>query len=528
GGLYLADTITSKVFDYFTITTRNFVHPLTDQPTLPGSNVRPILDADPATDIAVNMTYPAYAGLSIDIVDTIPGPAGAVDRPTYIVEISREQSDFLDLAVTPWNAPPWESPDIWIEHGDKAEADLSTVPLPENGEPARWSDTYDPNAPGNDGKPLNWIRVKVTNNGTVDATDVELKVKVNSPGGMGGKGDWVELDLSEPADIPAGGSTIISVPWNPKVRGHTCIQVEIFRWSSALGDIDLTNNGTQENVNSFRPTAGSPWHPAPFSVDVANPFDRALEIYLQADGLRPGFSVAWDEAFFVMEPHSKTTRTGVLHIDEDIVPTPEPDGSGGIVFYEYQCGPDIEVTAAALKDRRCDKVRTKPIRMYMHVAGYANAGDFRVPIGGVTYNVQPTLRLDLDVRVTGRGGDIHVEGETSPKAGGQDMEIELQYPSGRFDWVPVRTDGDGRFDVSIRPEEEGTVGVAVNYPDGGAFAPVKVEGKLYDPNIPAGFFTCVSCETQAFFWILNLLLLVLILLFVIWIWHAMRKASKAV
>ena len=136
GGLYLTDTITQKVFDYFTITTRNYVHPLTDRP-LTGSNVRPILDATPSADIELPMTYPAYAGLNIDIVDEIPGPGAAADRPTYIVEISREQSDFLDLAVTPWNAPPYESVDIWIEHGDKAEADLSTVPLAGNGEPAR-------------------------------------------------------------------------------------------------------------------------------------------------------------------------------------------------------------------------------------------------------------------------------------------------------------------------------------------------------------------------------------------------------
>ena len=314
GGVYLTDTISQKVFDYFTITARNFAHPLTDMPDVfvgPQRNVRPILDMAPAQDVNVLMTYPAYAGLNIDIVDTIPGPGGLANRATYIVEIEREQSDFLDLAINPWSAPPYESVDIWIEHGDKDAADLSTAPLPGNGEPARWAADYDPAANG--GKPLNWVRVKVTNNGTVDATDVQVKVKVNTPGAMGASGSWAELDLSEPLDVPAGASMIFNVPWNPEVSGHTCIQAEIFRWTSSLGEVDYTNNGTQENVNDFQPTAGSPWHPAPFSVDVENPFDNELVVYLEAEGLRPGFSVQWDEANFTVAPRSKTRRTGVLN-----------------------------------------------------------------------------------------------------------------------------------------------------------------------------------------------------------------------
>ncbi|NBB94082.1 MAG: hypothetical protein GVY32_13035 [Gammaproteobacteria bacterium] len=535
GGLYLTDTITHKVFDYFTITTRNYVHPLTDRAPV-SSTAGPIIDRDPMTDIAMTATYPAYAGLTIDLVDEIPGPAGLADKPTYIVEVNREQSDFLDLSIEPWGAPPWETSDIWIEHGDKDEADLSTEPLPGNGEPARWAEDYDPAA--NDGKPLNWIRVRISNQGTVDATDVQLKVKVNSPGAMGDKGSWIELDLSEARTVAAGGDTIFSVPWNPKVKGHTCIQVEIFRWNAPLGDLDLTNNGTQENINDFRPTAGSPWHPKPFSVDIFNPFDQELEVYLEMSGLLPGFSVDWDASYLVLSPRSKVTATGVMHIDDAIVPVPEPDGSGGIQFYRMECreanagsnssGDFTSVAAAGDPIRRdCRKVPGKPIRQLMHVAGLAYAGDYRVPIGGVTYNVRPTIDTAIDVDVTRRGSDVLVRGSTRPTAAGQDMEVEVRYPSGRFEWIPVRTDAEGAFEARFPPKEDGKASIAVNYPDGGDFAPVRVGGMLFDPESPAdeaGW--CASCQQTSIFWILNFVLLGLVLLIVLIIWIRQSRASK--
>ncbi len=527
GGVNLTDTITGKVFDYFTITTRNYVHPLTDRP-LVSSTARPIIDRTPTDDVELLSTYPAYAGLNIDIVDEIPGPVGLVNKPTYIVEVSREQSDFLDLAITPWNTPPWESPDIWIENGDKTAAELSNVPLDGNGEPARWDENYDMDA--NDGKPLNWIRVKVTNNGTVIATDVQLKVKINTPGGVGASGSWVELDLSEALSVPAGDSTIFSIPWNPKEKGHTCIKVEIFKWTSALGEVDYTNQGTQENINDFRPTAGSPWHPKPLSVDITNPFDKELEVYLEMVGLLPGFSFEWDTPYIVMAPNSKTTAKGVMYIDEAVVPTPKPNGNGGIDYFSWDCQETDPSQVSAMVEKRCRLVPGKPIRRQMHVNAYANAGDYRVSIGGVTYNVMPTLDVDIDVNVYNRDGNVVVTGSTHPKAAGEKMEVEIHYPSGLVEWLDVTTDENGEFTVTHTPKEDGKVGISVNYPDGGTFAPVKVEGKLFDPEVVNTNIDdhnqCWSCKVQAISWYLNFLLLVIILIIVLVILTIVRRFKR--
>lgn len=527
GGLYLTDVITGKVFDYFTITTRNYVHPLTDRPLI-SSTARPIIDRDPSDDLQLLNTYPAYAGLSIDIVDEIPGPGGLANRPTYIVEVTREQSDFLDLSITPWNAPPWESPDIWIEHGDKDVADLSDVPLAGNGEPARWAENYDMNANG--GKPLNWIRVKVSNNGTVDATDVQLKVKVNTPGGVGATGSWVELDLSEAKAVAAGDSTIFSVPWNPSVKGHTCIKVEIFKWNAPLGEVDFTNQGTQENINDFRPTAGSPWHPKPLSVDIENPFDEEMEVYLELVNLLPGISIDWDKASFVMEPNSKTKATGVMHIDESVIPTPQPDGNGGIDYFRWDCKGVDTTDVTASFEPKCRLVPGKPINRQMHLNAYAYAGDYRVSIGGVTYNVMPTLDLDIDVNVANRNGEIVVTGRTHPVAANETIEVEIHYPSGLVEWIVVTTGDDGRFEVEQEPKEEGKVEVVVNYPDGGKFAPVKVEGQLFDPSVTGvpgdSSSECWSCKQKTYLWLMNFVLLVAILIIVWLILIAIRRSKR--
>lgn len=188
GGIYVGDSISHQnwVGNLFNPTTRNIVHPLTDVALLAGDNVSPVRDSAPAADINLLSTFPAYDGIKIDIVGELPGPGGFNTRPSYLLDITREQKNFLDLAITPWGAPPYESPDIWIEHADGS---LSATPLAGNGEPTRWSATYDPAANG--GNPLNWIRVKVSNIGTVDATAVQVRVKVNQPGGMGDTGTWV-------------------------------------------------------------------------------------------------------------------------------------------------------------------------------------------------------------------------------------------------------------------------------------------------------------------------------------------------
>ena len=451
GGIYVTDAISTRSFDFFRPSTRNFEHPLSDPAPIAG-DANPVVDNNPSPDLNLLATYPAYDGISVDIVGEIPGPGALNDRPSYLVDIRREQKDFLDLRITPWGAPPYESPDIWIEQAQNA---LSAAPLPGNGEPARWSADYDQAANG--GIPLNFIRVKVTNSGTVPATAVQVRVKVNTPGGMGDDGTWVSLPLSDAKDVPAGGSAIFDLPWNPRVNRHTCILAEVYRWTSDLGDLEPWNNATQENVNSFHPTAASPWETMPVEFEVANGFATPIEVAIEPENLPPGYILALNESFLSIPGRSKTLVTGTLRMDENIIPP---------------------MTAAQARKQR---------PATFHVAAYVMGGDYRIFAGGITYQVFPSVRTEVSVQVgMTTAGEIAVTGSTSPPADNTRVTVVLRYPSGRYQWVDATTDANGGISVTIPPLEQGNVRVLVEVPPGDGFAPVTTGPFMVATSEPPG------------------------------------------
>jgi hypothetical protein len=456
GGVYITDAISRSSFDFFKPTTRNFDHPLTSAPPLVSGSVSPVIDEGAAPDIAFLMSYPAYDGLTFNIVGEIPGPAPFQARPSYLVDVTREQKGFLELSISPWGAPPWESSDIWIEHGDKAV--LSTVPLTGNGEPARWAAGYSPAA--NDGKPLNWIRTLVTNSGTVGATAVQVRVRVNQPGGMGDAGTWVVLGLTDAVDIPSAESRILQIGWNPSVNAHTCVQVEVFRWTAALGDRDPWNNLTQENVALFQPTAASPWGATSFSFEVANGRGFAMDVAIEPESLPPGYIITLDQPFVRVDANSAVTVHGLLELDDAIIPPP---------------------TAGRDSQREPTKRRTD----VFHLAAYIVGDEYMIPAGGITYVVIPSVRVDVyvDVRVDG-GGNIVITGRTDPAAPGTRLEVEVRYPTGRYQWVPVTVGADGTFGTVVPPIEEGSVQVTVRIPPGQSVAPSDGGVRVVDTRDP--------------------------------------------
>ena len=461
GGIYISDVISSNTYNYFKINTRNFEHPLTDQPLLTGKNVTPILDFSAGDDIDLEASYPAYDGISVNVVDELSGPGGI---KSFVVEVTREREHFLDLRIEPWGAPPYESPDIWIEHGDKSPGELSNTPLEGNGDETRWDEDYDPDANG--GEPLNWVRVLVSNNGTIEARDVVVRVVVNQPGGIGDSGDWTyELPLSEPRDIPADGEAIFNIPWNPAVGEHTCLKVEIFDYDSDLSDLTPSNNGTQENINHFSPTSHSPFQPYPFQVEVFNPFDYEMDFKVVAEDVPYGMTVEIPGSFFTLPAHSSKIRNLVLHIDSSVYLPPTPNGSGGLNFY-YE---DPNVGTLIPTNRFWER---------FHIVGYGNPdGDSFVPVGGVTYDINPTTTTELSAAATADVGvcQVFVLGGTTPPAGHQNMEVRVRYPSGRTEWIKFKTAANGSFSASFEPKEGGPLELQVIYPPGGLFAPTRTD-----------------------------------------------------
>ncbi len=478
GGIYITDAITpaSWIGNLMNPSSRNVLHPLSDAPLASG-DASPVLDASPSNDINFLGTFPAYDGLTVDVVGSLPGPGTLSNRPSFLVNVSREQKNFLDLAIKPWGAPPWESDDIWIEHADGS---LSPTPLLGNGEPARWSATYNPAANG--GNPLNWIRVNVRNQGNVDATNVRVRVKINTPGGMGDTGTWVTQPTSDPQNIPAGQSRIFNIPWTPRVNSHTCIEAEVISWESLLGDRDPWNQRTQENVNSFHPTSSSPWTPVPIEFDVASNRTHDVDVYLMPQDLPPGYIVDLDQDFIRIPAKGKVRITGTLRLDDAVIPTPSSSSS----------------SPSFTHDRR------RPVKPGMfHITGFIVGDEWQLPLGGVTYLVFPARLVHGNVSVGTDGGNVVVTGTTSPASPGDEVEILICYQSGKCEWVETTTDGGGNISVSVPPKEEGPVNVTVYLPPN--YAPKAPVDATVDPDNPlappgGGGIAVPGRREVGFFW----------------------------
>lgn len=107
-GLYIEDAITPPhwIPHILGSTSRNVVHPLTNQATVGAdADVVPIVDAAPNPDVQLISAFPKFDGINVDIVGELPGPGAFSGSKSLLVDVTRQQKNFLDLFITPWGAP---------------------------------------------------------------------------------------------------------------------------------------------------------------------------------------------------------------------------------------------------------------------------------------------------------------------------------------------------------------------------------------------------------------------------------------
>lgn len=536
--------------------------------------------------------FPTYPGLVVEGIMTIPGPTPTAP-PSILVHVDFPQQPAMDLAIDPWLAPEqYATPSIWFEHATTVDPPTNVMPTAEVGNVV--VPKYVVDYVGE--IPLNWIHIKVDNDGVLDATDVQLKVSYNSPGGSGDPLDWTTLTITDGVDIAAGGYTIVTVPWSPGAETaldpHTCIAAEVYSWKDAasglqLADINPHNNIAQENIFELDVTSGSPWHDRPFQFTVNNGYDRSVLAQVAAEGLPPGFSVTFDDAEPYLLGHQTKLISGVLSWDSNTIPYPNTqdpndpfwsscaDESGTVyeaenmdhtVGYAVEGGwnlsedgylfashsfdgnpTTITVTARgewgqgwpvlqlflsevyigeAVVDSSDYREYTfevpafggsLPIVVFYgndamgygfdrnlivdrvvvgnhrpahcgglwNIAAYARIGDYRVPLGGVSFNAigkpRGTLTSAVDVDAN---GDVEISGSVDPPVGDQTIRIVIRYPSGTTDVIDVQTEGDGTFSHPFTPDERGPITVTTEIPPGGTFAPVPGDEIDFEACIP--------------------------------------------
>lgn len=360
GGLLITDTVNpGSNFLYRSAVTTLNPH---GSPPAPGGGFIAARGVPSGETFDPNTSYPAYDGTLVRVVGTAPGPVG---KPEALrVEVERGPGDYLDLRIRPWNAPHvYGTPDIWIDWpGNGTETYPSMDPPVGNGDNTHWHP---------DGAVTNIIRVRVHNLGTIEAKDVVVRAYINEPMGMGDKGNFVPFPDSAPQDIPAGGFTDFAFDWKPKAKGHTCIRAEIFSHASALGELDLSNNAAQENINNFHPVAGSPYKPVDFEFTINNDFPTPIEVEFEPSGLPNGMDLELEHRWLELAPDEERTIRGRLFVDESKIPPVHPER------------------------RKCN------YRFNLHA--FIRTEDFRLPFGGITVQVMPTKASQLELRKAGRG-----------------------------------------------------------------------------------------------------------------------------
>lgn len=400
-------------------------------------NEQKVLNAgDPAhtVDPTVDVTYTSVNSGSPD---------------SYNINLKIKAEEQPDPKITPWGAPPWESPDIWIDserEGGGWDDPATAVPKPENGESA-WVDH------------ANRVYARISNVGGGDATGVTVRFKVNVPGGMGDAGQFVDLPTPAPIDIPAGESRNVYAEWTPTVDQHTCIKVEI---EHIAGEEDIYNNFGQENVTHFYSGSASPWQSVKFPVRVANPFDEPKRMDLEIEGLDTGWKAEFSNKWVDLD--AETFKT------VDVIITPRPDAR--------QCTRlDLDLYAMTQLD---DYIQTyggmNPI---IHLANPIQFERLRVEPGkGFGRN-----ETAVASNVPGAGG-YRVSALTSPAVPDAEIALIATDPQGNDTVHFARTDANGAFAGEIPVDRPGRWSVYAYYAGDDCNAPTESDPVEFD--VPGG------------------------------------------
>jgi M6 family metalloprotease-like protein len=347
----------------------------------------------------------------------------------------------FDPALTPWGAPPWETPDIWIDsqrnmYDTYLYTDAGGNPIG-NGDDA-WVD-HD-----------NRVYVRVHNYGTGVATNVRAQVYVNSPPGMGDAGpDWAYIGTILLPSIAAGGEARGFVIWKPSVGAHTCVKAVIV---DAPGELLTSNNLAQENVTHFDTSPGSPYDGVHLDTTVYNPFDAELPVRIHVRDVPYGWAVVTDPPQMRVPPrgrhpvHVAVYPSGLPAHGADGVPTPT-GGTG-----RNDCAAPVKWDPRQLKEALQIGFTGKP-KVEAQVPYY----DTFIPIGGVEVWTRLVQRTELTCRVAGQREPERREPFPSPtNAGlmprpGEEKRPPIQSAKGpRLDPTAIY----GLAPLVLRPEAE--------------------------------------------------------------------------
>jgi hypothetical protein len=357
---------------------------------------------------------------------------------TYNVNVKIKAEEQPDPSITPWGAPPWETTDIWIDserEGGGWDDPATAAPKPANGESA-WVNH------------VNRVFAKITNKGAAEAKDVQVRFRVNTPGGIGDAGQFVDLPNPAKISIPAGGSKNVYAEWTPTIGEHTCIKAEI---EHIPGEKDIFNNFAQENITEFYTGTGSPWRPVRFPVRVANPFDKQQKVYLEIKGLVQDWTAMFDHKWVVLEPK------GIKTVYVTITPP---------------------ANASVCTKRKLDVYGLTQIDDYIQIYGGMNPViHLANPIEFLRFKVNEDME-----KSSPKGMIYRIQGITRPELKNVEIAVIMTDENGRHKIVFTKTDSTGFFRGTFMPDAPGIWTAQPYYAGDDCNAPT--EGKPAAIHVP--------------------------------------------
>ena len=361
---------------------------------------------------------------------------------TYAVQVKIKAEEQPDPKITPWTTPPWESVDIWIDserEGGGWDDPATAAAKAGNGE-AAWVNH------------VNRVYAKITNAGAADASDVQVRFRVNTPGGIGDAGTYVDLANPAKVDIPAGNSVNVYAEWTPTVGTHTCIQVEIEHVS---GEKDIYNNFAQENITHFYSNTGSPWKEVTFPVRLANPFAEPKTAHLEISGLKTGWKAHVDKKWVALAPY----ETKIVNVTI----TPPPGAPP------------------------CTKVE-------LDIHGMIQIDDFIQTYGGISpiihladpIKFQRLTLTRVEQQDMKEKGDYELKGLTYPAVANREIAVILYRPDGTHHVIFTKTDGTGFFRKRFNAEAAGRWRYQVYYAGDDCHAPTESDETEFTVTEPGG------------------------------------------
>ncbi len=294
-----------------------------------------------------------------------------------------------DMMITPWNAPPWETPDIWI---DSEKNGWSTFKYTDPG-------TGKPVGNGDDAwvDHVNRVWVRVHNIGQGVASNVRVRLLSNEPPGMGAAGaKWAYRGTVVFPSIIGGASVENWFKWKPTVGKHTCLKAVI---EHLPGEVSTIDNLAQENVTHFETSSSSPYEPVALTIRVNNPFEtEPTRVRNHVRDIPEGWVVEIDPLDMVLPPGGHDWVTCTLWpsgTSERPLPGPLED------LYQpgYVGKPKVEA-----------------------LAPYA---DTYIPIGGVDLWTHLVLRTQLSMQCDAGGQQVYISGHLTPAQANTKIAIEF-------------------------------------------------------------------------------------------------------